>query len=104
MVQDSTIPSTQLPRFYGTSQDTKPEGTLVGGATFLETDTGKGFVWTGTEWVRNVSAVVEQAGAVVVNEIFATDELLGEILEQLKRQNAHLALITGEEDIDGSSD
>lgn len=34
--------------------------------------------------------------------VFSTDELLGEILTQMKIQNAHLALITGEEELDVS--
>lgn len=45
-------------------------------------------------------AVSDDAGLPLV---FSTDELLGEILTQMKIQNAHLALITGE-DFDGAND
>jgi hypothetical protein len=85
-----------LPRFYGLSTDTKPSNVMVG-STFTETDTQKEFVYDGADWVRDKTVVVEQIGVVEVNEVRATSVLLGEILTQLKIQNAHLAMVTGEE-------
>ena len=83
-----------LTRFFGLSTDTKPENVVVG-STFYETDTQKEFIYDGS-WTRDKTVVVEQVGAVEVGEVRATSAILGEILAQLKIQNAHLAMVTGE--------
>ncbi len=85
-----------IPRFFGLSTDTKPTGVPVA-STFTETDTQEEFVYDGADWVRGNTVVVEQAGTVTVGEVRATSVLLGEILTQLKIQNAHLEMVTGEE-------
>ena len=92
-----------LTRFFGLSTDTKPEGVVVG-STFIETDTRQEFVYDGANWFRDKTVVVEQVGAVEVEEVRATSVILGEILTELRIQNAHLAIVTGEaiteEDLD----
>ncbi len=93
-VTDTAHDSTVITRFFGLSTDTKPESAMIG-ATFYETDTKHGFVFDG-EWRRGEQIVVEQAAAVVVEKIPTTDELLSEILTQLKIQNAHLSIVNGE--------
>jgi hypothetical protein len=85
-----------IPRFFGLSTDTKPTGVPVA-STFTETDTQEEFVYDGANWVRDKTVVVEQVGAVEVNEVRATSVILGEILTELKIQNAHLAIVTGAE-------
>ena len=85
-----------LTRFFGLSTDTKPEGVVVG-STFIETDTHQEFVYDGANWARDKTIVVEQVGAVEVVEVRATSVILGEILTELRIQNAHLAMVTGEE-------
>ncbi len=85
--------------FFGLSTDTKPASALIG-STFTETDTQKAFVYDGAEWVRSQTTVVEQLPSVITTGLVqtaATDDLLGEILVQMKLQNAHLALVTGEQ-------
>ncbi len=84
-----------LTRFFGLSTDTKPSNVVVG-STFIETDTHQEFVYDGANWTRDKTVVVEQVGAVEVEEVRATSVILGEILTQLKIQNAHLAMVTGE--------
>jgi hypothetical protein len=85
-----------IPRFFGLSTDTKPVGVPVA-STFTATDTQEEFVYDGADWVRDKTVVVEQVGTITVNEVRATSVLLDEILMQLKIQNAHLAIVTGEE-------
>lgn len=100
-ITDTAHDSTVITRFFGLSTDAKPESAMVD-ATFYETDTRHSFVFDG-EWRRSEQIVVEQADAVVVKDVQATDELLSEILTQMKIQNAHLALIT-QEDFDEPND
>ena len=94
-----------LTRFFGLSTDTKPEGVAVG-TTFTETDTHQEFVYDGANWTRDKTVVVEQVGAVAVEEERNTTAILDETLIQMRIMNAHLALITGEklteEDLDGT--
>lgn len=90
-ITNSTHDPALLPRFYGLSTDTKPTGNPVG-STFGETDTGKDFLYSGTEWIRLGLTTVEQAEAVVVEQVQTTDEILAEMLVQLKIQNEHLSL------------
>lgn len=85
-----------LTRFFGLSTDTKPGGVAVG-TTFIETDTQEEFVYDGANWFRDKTVVVEQVGAIEVNEVRATSVILGEILTELRIQNVHLAMVTGEE-------
>ncbi len=105
-ITDTNRDPALLPKFFGLSSDTKPTKAPTG-SSFYETDTKHGFVFDGADWVRSETVKVEQAGVVEVGEVRTTDELLGEILTQLKINNAHLALITGgelnEEDIDASN-
>jgi hypothetical protein len=85
-------------RWFGLSTDTKPSGNIQIGSWFDETDTQHGFVYDGAAWARRETVVVEQAAkSIVVKEALSTDDLLGEIVRQLKIQNAQLALVTGEE-------
>lgn len=100
-ITDTNRDPALLPKFFGLSTDTKPSSNIPIGSAFYETDTKHGFVFDG-EWRRTEQIVVEQAAAVVVKDVQATDELLGEILGQMKIQNAHLAFIT-QEDFDGSN-
>ena len=86
----------RITRFFGLSTDTKPTNAMVD-STFTETDTQKEFVYDGANWTRSQTVVVEQVGAVNVNEVRATSVILDEILTQMKIQNAHLAIVTGEE-------
>ncbi len=91
-----------IPRFFGLSTDTKPTGVPIA-STFTETDTQEEFVYDGS-WTRDKTVVVEQLATVAARELLltkSTDDLLGEILMQLKIQNAHLAMVTGEE-LDGT--
>lgn len=84
--------------FFGLSTDTKPDSVI--GSTFTETDTQKEFVYDGANWTRGKTVVVQQLAAVAAKELLlakATDALLAEILTELKIQNAHLAMVTGEE-------
>lgn len=94
-----------LTRFFGLSTDTKPEGVAVG-TTFIETDTRQEFVYDGANWTRDKTVVVEQVGAVAVEEERNATVILDETLIQMRITNAHLALITGEklteEDLDGT--
>lgn len=83
-------------RFFGLSTDTKPTSAMVD-STFYETDTRHRFLYDGANWIRSEQVMVEQVGAVEVNEVRATSVILGEILTQLKIQNAHLAMVTGGE-------
>ena len=101
-ISDTAHDKTLITRFYGLSTDTKPLKAMIG-ARFYETDTKHGFVFDG-EWRRTEQIVVEQADAVVVEKIPTTDDLLGEILAEMKIQNAHLALITREGDLDATDD
>ena len=93
----------RITHFFGLSTDTKPTNAMIG-ATFTETDTQEEFVYDGVNWTRDKTVVVEQVGSVTVNEVRATSVLLGEILTELRIQNAHLAMVTGEtineEDLD----
>jgi hypothetical protein len=82
-------------RFFGLSTDTKPTNAMIG-ATFYETDTRHEFVYDGS-WTRDKTVVVEQIGTIEVAEVRATSAILGEILTELKIQNAHLAIVTGAE-------
>jgi hypothetical protein len=66
-------------------------------STFYETDTRHRFLYDGANWIRSEQVAVEQVGTVEVNEVRATSVILGEILTELKIQNAHLAMVTGEE-------
>ena len=91
-ITDTNRDPALLPKFFGLSTDTKPTKAPIA-ATFYETDTKHGFVFA-DEWVRSEQVTVEQAAAVVVEKIPTTDNLLGEILTQMKIQNAHMALIT----------
>ena len=91
-------------RYFGLSTADKPSGNITVGSLFIETDTKRGFVYDGSSWLRDATAVVEQLDKLVVEKALSTDELLGEILTQLKINNAHLALITGEEELDGTGD
>jgi hypothetical protein len=95
-----------LPKFFGLSTDTKASKAPVG-SSFYETDTKFEFVFDGADWIRTKTVKVEQTEAVEVKEVRTTDELLGEILAQMKINNAHLAVVTGselnEEDIDASN-
>ncbi len=99
-ITDTAHDSTLITRFFGLSTDTKPESAMIG-ARFYETDTKHSFVFDG-EWRRGEQIVVEQAANLVVGKALASDELLGEIRDLLKIQNAHLALITGEEELDAA--
>ena len=85
-----------LTRFFGLSTDTKPEKVAVG-TTFIETDTHQEFVYDGANWFRDKTVVVEQVGTVTVEEERNAAVILGEILTQLRINNAHLALVTGDE-------
>ena len=93
----------KVPRFLGLSTDTKPVDNTTIGATFYETDTKHEYIYA-DDWVPTKQVTVEQVAPVIVEEVPTTDELLGEILTQLKVQNAHLALITGEEELNGTVD
>ncbi len=84
-------------RYFGLAKDAKPSGNIKIGSWFDETDTKRGFVYDGTAWFRRETVVVEQADELVVEKALGTDELLAEILTQMKIQNAHLALVTGED-------
>jgi hypothetical protein len=89
----------RITRFFGLSTDTKPTSAPVS-STFTETDTQKEFVYDGVNWVRDKMVVVEQLATVAARELLltkSTDDLLGEILTELKIQNAHLAIVTGAE-------
>ncbi len=92
-----------IPRFFGLSTDTKPTGVPVA-STFTETDTQEEFVYDGANWTRDKTVVVEQVGSVTVNEVRATSVILEEVLLQLRINNAHLEMVTGEaineEDLD----
>ena len=79
-------------RYFGLAKDTKPSGNIQIGSWFDETDTGRGFVYDGTVWVRREIVVGEQAANITVGKALGTDELLGEILTELKIQNEHLSL------------
>ncbi len=60
-------------KFIGSSKDTKPAPPNVPvdtGASALELDTGRTFVWTGTEWQYGITDIIR-------------DDLLSQILEQL---------------------
>ncbi len=104
-ITDTGHDATKITRFYGLSTDTKPTNAMIG-AAFYETDTKHLFVFD-SEWRREKQTVVEQAEAVVVKEVLATDDLLSQILTELKINNAYLAVVTGdvfsEEDIDDSN-
>lgn len=39
--------------YYGLAADTKPTTKVAIGSRFVETDTGKAFVWTGGAWIRD---------------------------------------------------
>jgi hypothetical protein len=84
---------TTTKHYQGLSTDTKPTAADVPvGATFLATDTRHAFVYNGREWGRDKATEVEQAPQI---EVVKTD-LQAAVLVQLKIQNAHLALVTGE--------
>ncbi len=89
-------------RFLGLSTDTKPDDAMIA-STFYETDTQHEFIWDGSDWVRDKAVKVEQDTVEVAEERNATS-ILDEVLMQLKINNAHLAIITGErlaeEDLD----
>jgi hypothetical protein len=87
-----------ITRFFGLSTDTKPTNAMIG-ATFYETDTRHEFVYDGS-WTQDKTVVVEQLATVASRELLlakGTDDLLAEILTELKIQNAHLAIVTGAE-------
>ena len=90
-------------RFFGLSTDTKPTSAMVD-STFYETDTRYGFLYDGANWTRSEKVTVEQVGTITVNEVRATSVILEEILLQLRINNAHLEMVTGEaineEDLD----
>ena len=104
-ITDTAHDSTVITRFFGLSTDTKPESAMIG-ATFYETDTRHSFVFDGL-WRRDEQITVEQAAEIVVKDMFATNDLLGQMIAQQQITNAHLALFTEdeltEEDIDGSN-
>lgn len=95
MAVTDTHSHVQTTRFFGLSTDTKPSNVVVG-STFTETDTQEEFVYDGVNWFRDKTVVVEQVGTVEVGEVRATSVILDEILTQLKIQNVHLAMVTGE--------
>lgn len=95
MVTDTAHDAAKITRFFGLSTATKPASAMVG-ATFLETDTQKAFVYDGDAWVRDPLVVVVQAGELAVKANRTTEVVLDEILVQLKIQNAHLSVVTGE--------
>lgn len=39
--------------YFGLAADTKPAAPIAPGSKFIETDTGKAFVWTGGAWIRD---------------------------------------------------
>lgn len=82
-------------RFIGLSTDTKPENAMIA-ATFYETDTRHEYLWDGADWKRSATEAVEQIAAVEVKDTAITNDLLNEILTQLKIQNAYLSLVTDE--------
>lgn len=41
-------------RWMGLSTDTKPSSPAGAGHRFIETDTGKTWLWTGTAWTENL--------------------------------------------------
>lgn len=89
----------RVTRFFGLSTDTKPTNAMVD-STFTETDTQKKFVYDGLNWTRMPTEVVEQlpsATATDLRQTATTDDLLSQIVTQLKIQNAHLSRITDEE-------
>ena len=51
MTVSSVSNSGQTPRYSGLSTDTKPTVGVEAFAEFMETDTGKVFRYTGTQWV-----------------------------------------------------
>lgn len=82
-------------RFFGLSTDTKPTSAMVD-STFYETDTRHRFLYDGVNWIRSDKVTVEQAGEVTVKDTATTNDLLSEMLVQLKIQNAYLSLVTDE--------
>ena len=108
-ITDTGHDSTKITRFYGLSTDTKPVATAAMiGATFYETDTKHGFIYDGVVWNRSEQFVVEQAAAITLNDILTTNSLLANILIEMRINNMHQAVITGdvltEEDIEDGSD
>ena len=94
-ITDTAHDADLITRFFGLSTDTKPASAMIG-ATFLETDTEKQFIFDGEDWIRSKTVKVEQVGAVEVKEERNATTLLADILVQLQIQNAHLSLVTGE--------
>jgi hypothetical protein len=45
--------SPQKREFTGLAADTKPTASIPPNSTFKECDTGKSFIWNGSEWVEN---------------------------------------------------
>ena len=93
-VTDTGHDATRITRFYGLSTETKPENPMIG-ATFYETNTRRTFVY-GDEWVLTEKITADQAAAIQVEDLRSTDDLLMDILIQLRIQNAHLALVNSE--------
>lgn len=110
-ITDTAHDSTVITRFFGLSTDAKPESAMID-ATFYETDTRHDFVYDGAAWVRDKRITVEQAllaagpAAQELDIAVRADQgivgLLEEMLVQLRISNVHLALITGEEELDGN--
>jgi hypothetical protein len=95
VVTETAHDAALITRFFGLSTAPKPASAMVG-ATFLETDTQKMFVYDGAAWVRDQSVTVVQTGELAVKVNRTTEVVLDEILVQLKIQNAHLSVVTGE--------
>lgn len=49
-----TLVSKEAKTWLGLSSDTKPI-TLIIGSRFIETDTGKPWIWTGAAWVADLT-------------------------------------------------
>ena len=47
---------TNIQRYIGLSNDTKPTTPPVG-STFYELNTGQGFVWDGSNWIEDIRLI-----------------------------------------------
>lgn len=56
--------------YYGLSGDTKPTATTTAGSTFLETDTGQRFLYTGSAWVAvSAGSTTLSAGSAIIGKV-----------------------------------
>lgn len=82
----ATLVST-IKRFVGLSSETKPLSEVQAGSTFLETDTGDLYGFSGVTW----SLKTESSVTLRIN----LEDLLSQVLDEAKKTNDYLEIIAG---------